>query len=431
MTRPNVLLVSFDDAVAYWPYKTAFNQTLQTPNLDRICAVSTAFHAAYSPATVCNPARASFMSGRTTHELGVFSNRQNVFEQHDPRIMWPYRLKENGYFCSSGGKVHHGHSPLPEPVHSILYSDHQKDFVYGVRRPVPTVHFGGYRNGPATLDAKDDDIFYDTRSADSAVGFLETYDGKAPFYREVGFHSPHTPWATPARFKEMYPLWKFEQPAEWATGYDSNRYADRRFPRFKELSNGRTLWWKKSVRNYYSAYSLVDDQLGRVWNALKASRFADNTIVVILADHGFHLGNKDRLEKSSLWEQVANIPLIIHLPDLPKSRTVHDPVSTIDIGPTVLDLLKLGKIEGSVGRSLRPHLEGEKPGSRTIPTFFWQNASIRKDTYRLIRYNDGTTQLYDLENDFWQLHDLGENHPEHAGLHDTLIETSREWGMAI
>ena len=429
--KPNILFVSFDDAVAPWPYKTAFGQPLLTPNIDAICDVSTAFHAAYCPATVCNPSRASFMSGRSTHQLGVFSNKDNVFERHDPRIMWPYRLKQDGYFCSSGGKVHHGHSPLPEPVHRILYSDDQKEFVYSPGRPIRTTQFGGYKDGRATLDPKDDDVFYDTRSAESAIAFLESYDRDEPFYREVGFHSPHSPFATPARFKDLYLVRKFQPPAAWRDGYDSNAFADARFPKQKGLVQGRLRWWKQSVRNYFSAYSLVDDQLGRVWRALKGSRHAENTIVVILADHGFHLGNKDRFEKSTLWEQVANVPLIIHLPDRAEARVITDPVSLIDIGPTVLDYAGLNRGSDTLGTSLRSYLEGGSRERQAIPTFFFRNAAIRCGDYRLIRYQDGSTQLYDVTRDFWQLHDLGEDHPDFPELYAELVRTSRAWGLEI
>ena len=428
--KANVLFISFDDAIAPWPYKTLFGEPLKIPNLDEICSVSTAFSAAYCPATVCNPARSSFMSGKTTHQLGVFANKDNVFERHDPQIMWPYRLKENGYFCSSGGKVHHGHAPLPKQVHDVLYADEQKDFAYRLQRPVQTVSFGGYKDGLATVSDEDDDLFYDTRSADSAIAFLKSYDDDGPFYREVGFHSPHVPFATPARFKEMYDLRRIRQPEDWASGYDSNSYADEKFPKNPALERGRTHWWKKSVRNYFSAYSLVDDQLGRVWRALKASKHADNTIVVILADHGFHLGNKDRLQKSTLWEQVAHVPLIIHLPGA-AARDVKDPISMIDIGPTILDLLGLGEIADSVGRSLRPYLHGEGRDVQTVPTFFFDNVSIRKDDYRLIRYGDGTTQLYDLTDDYWQLQDLGRTHPAFPGLYAELVKTSAAWGLEI
>lgn len=85
----NILFISFDDATAHWPYKTAFNEPLQTPNLDKICEKASAFHAAYCQASVCGPSRASFMSGKTPHQLGVFSNQDKVFKNMIPRLCGP------------------------------------------------------------------------------------------------------------------------------------------------------------------------------------------------------------------------------------------------------------------------------------------------------------------------------------------------------
>jgi len=103
MTSPtpsgrNIMLITFDDAVAFWKYKTVFGEVLQTPNLDRICAQSTAFHAAYTQAPVCSPSRASFMSGKAPHQSGLTTPYKEIFEKIPPREMWPYLLKQNGYF---------------------------------------------------------------------------------------------------------------------------------------------------------------------------------------------------------------------------------------------------------------------------------------------------------------------------------------------
>ena len=98
--RKNVILITFDDAVAFWKYKTAFGEALQTPNLDRICAESTAFQAAYCQAPVCSSSRASFMSGQSPHQSGVTGPYKNYFEKIPAEAMWPYKLKQAGYFCS-------------------------------------------------------------------------------------------------------------------------------------------------------------------------------------------------------------------------------------------------------------------------------------------------------------------------------------------
>ena len=127
-SRKNILLISFDDAIAVWRYKGIFGVPLHTPNFDRICAQSTTFHAAMCQAPICGPSRASFMSGKAPHQSGVLTNKTPVFSKIAPQDMWPYRLRQAGYFCSSGGKVHHGFRPLPPGHHAVLYSDERKHF---------------------------------------------------------------------------------------------------------------------------------------------------------------------------------------------------------------------------------------------------------------------------------------------------------------
>ena len=145
--RRNVLLVSFDDAVAFWPYKTAFREPLQTPNLDRICAQATAFHAAYCQVPICGASRASFMTGRTPHELGILDNGTFIFDRYGARDIWSFRLKQAGYFCSSGGKVHHKYKPVPARIQKDLYSDGRKAFGDDMSLPpgVACKSFGGHR----------------------------------------------------------------------------------------------------------------------------------------------------------------------------------------------------------------------------------------------------------------------------------------------
>ncbi|MGB0798287.1 MAG: sulfatase-like hydrolase/transferase, partial [Planktomarina sp.] len=126
--RKNILLVSFDDCIAYHRYRDVFGQVLQTPNLDKFTARSAHFQSAYCQAPLCGPSRASFMSARTPHQLGIFNNDINVFDRVGPEDIWSYKLKKDGYFCSSGGKIHHGYGPLRVPLHDVIYSDERKRF---------------------------------------------------------------------------------------------------------------------------------------------------------------------------------------------------------------------------------------------------------------------------------------------------------------
>ena len=429
--RKNVMLVSFDDAIAFWHYKRAFGVKLYTPNLDRICAQSTAFKSAYCQAPVCGPSRASFMSGLTPHQSGVFENRVSIFDRVEPREMWPYLLRQSGYYCSSGGKVHHSFKPLPKPLHEQFYDDERKHFRIDWNLPEdkPQVALGGHRKGLATTDPADDDYYHDAHSTSSAIRFLEDYSGEAPFYREVGLYSPHGPYITPLRFKEHYHVNKIKQPEAWRNGFPQNDYANKIIK--TDPIDAVPGYWAKSVRNYISALSHADYQIGRLWRALKASPHADNTVLIIVSDHGFHLGERSRFRKTSLWEQVANVPLIVHDPDTPEARVVHDPVPLLDVGPTVFDYAGLPPLKGRVGRSLRHYINGGKDLGRAVPTFYFDNVSLRKGKYRLIRYVDGSTEFYDLENDWWQTKDLGEDHPDFAKTMQALGEASAEYGLDI
>jgi choline-sulfatase len=433
MDRKNVLLVSFDDAVAPWPYKTAFRHPIQTPNLDRLCAQATAFHGAYAQAPICGPSRASMMTTMMPPELRVLDNSQSVFNLNPPQTGWSSSLKEGGYFCSSGGKVHHRYKPLAPSVHGVLYSDKRKDFGNDMGLPEPlrrlSTKYGGFRNGIGTPDGEYDDQFYDAKSATSAINFLNDYTGDQPFYREVGFFSPHVPNITPARFKTQYVARRLRKPPDW-TGYlADNDYVRVSQPEYVPFR--RDEFWRKSVRNYFSAMSHGDHHLGRVLDALAASRHAANTVVIVVSDHGFHLGNRNLFRKTTMWEQSLHVPVIVFDPADPVGRVVDDPVGLIDIGPTVLDYAGLAPLDRRHGRSLRPYMAGARDPDRVIPSFYKGNATIRKGRYRIIRYGDGSYQLFDCVEDYWQLRDLGEAHPAFAGMQAALADAAADCGFDL
>ena len=427
--KKNILLVSFDDSIAYQKYRDVFGEGLQVPNLDRFAERATTFQSAYCQAPVCGPSRTSFMTAKSPHETGVFDNA-DPFDTISATDAWSSRLKGGGYFVSSGGKVHHMFRPLRRRVHNVIYSDEQKRFGNDLNPPrdLERKQYGGHRKGWATTNPKDDGTFYDAKVAASAIDFLQTYDGDEPFYREVGFFSPHGPHITPARFKDLYDAGNFQQPEAWKDGFDENAYTATKFPENEFIKNGNLRWWRNSVRNYFSALSHGDYHFGQVMEALEASPHAKNTVVIVLSDHGFHLGNRNRFMKTTLWEQVANVPLMILDPDNPIRKDIHEPVPLIDIGPTVLDYAGLPPLENTVGRTLRPALAGDTDPDRAVPTFLEKNFSVRKGRHRFVQYEDGSTELFDLEADFWQLRNLGAAHAAYDEMHSVSVETCRAYG---
>ncbi|MEP3847401.1 MAG: sulfatase-like hydrolase/transferase [Paracoccaceae bacterium] len=425
----NVLLISLDDCFSYWKYRSAFGAPLQTPNLDRICEKATVFNNAYCQVPVCGPSRSSFMSGLTPHQTGVFDNYTSIFDVVRPEQMWPYRLKEAGYYCSNGGKVHHGYRPLPEDLHHTFYSHPPQDMGHNPGKKVSKIDFGGMNRGWGTTNTKHDKKYYDASVSTAGAAFFKNYDGTAPFYREVGFRHPHSPFPTPVRFKEMYDEDAFIQPEDWAGGWDKNPYADM-FMR-ENIDSSSLAFWRKSVRNYFSAISHVDYHIGKVWDALQASPHADNTLVAIVADHGYHPGDKNRFRKYTLWEEAAGVPMVIYDPETKRGQVVDDPVALLDIGPTILDYTGCAPLSGTPGVSLKPQAEGAKVTGRAVPTFFFGSASIRRGDWRYIRYQDGSSQLYNIADDLWQLRDLSADSDMADTMHACLLETCRDYGLTI
>lgn len=432
MTRPNILLISFDDAVAPWPYRHAFGEPLRLPNLDALCEMATVFSAAYAQAPICGPSRASMMTARLPHRLDILDNSTFVFDRVSPQACWIHALRAGGYFCSSGGKIHH--KPTLKPRHhATLYSDERKSFDGDMRLPRPlrkrSRAYGGHRMGRGTPDGEDDAFFFDHQVAQSAIDFLQTYDRDQPFYREVGLYSPHGPHITPARFKELYDPANLRRPRDWDGYLADSPHVMANIPEneaFRSLD-----YWQKSVRNYFSAYSHGDHHLGRVIDALRASRHAENTLVVILSDHGFHLGNRNLYRKSTLWEQSLHVPLIIFDPRRPEGQVIKDPVALLDLGPTLLDHAGLPLPDTAEGRSLLPMIAGARDPCRIIPSLYGQSISIRQGDHRLIRHSTDDFQLFDLATDYWQLRDLGRGHPAFAPMRAALEDWAGANGYAF
>ncbi|WP_371170584.1 sulfatase-like hydrolase/transferase [Aliiroseovarius sp. 2305UL8-7] len=426
--RKNIILMTIDDGGAFWRFRDAFGERLQTPNLDRIFASSAAFTSAYCQAPICGPSRNSLMSGLAPHQTGMLDNYINIFTVLRPEQLWQYRLKQSGYYCSTAGKIHHSFAPIPRKFHDILYSHPPNPLKLGPPRDVSTERYGGLTGGGATTDPEDDKLYYDHQSASDAVAFLENYDDDRPFYREVGFHHPHIPLKTPAVFKEIYDVENFTQPPDWDDGFETAEYPDKFMIENMDLRDKD--YWRKSVRNYFSAYSHVDRHIGRVWDALQSSPHAKDTIFIFTSDHGYHLGDKNRMRKFTLWEESCRVPLLIHDPSV-EALEIDDPVALLDIGPTILDYANCPPLKGAPGRSLVPQVRGTSVPDRAVPTFLFGNSSMRKGRYRITLYQNEESELYDVEADPWQTKNLGRDHPDYARMRAELAQCCAEHGLIL
>jgi len=274
------------------------------------------------------------------------------------------------------------------------------------------------QRGSSTIDSFDwgvidrpESEWTDTQCADWAVEKLgQTYD--QPFLLAVGFYRPHQPLWAPKKYHDMYPPESVvlpEVPADdladlSPTAQDLARYALTSGRHDTTVANGQ---WRNAVSAYLACISFVDAQLGRVLDALEASPHADNTMIVLWSDHGWHLGEKEHWGKFTPWERSTRVPLILMPPNdarpagfRPNTRS-HQTVSLLDVYPTVIELLGVDKRSDLDGHSLMPLLSDASIAwpYPAISTVGRGTHTVRDSRWRYTRYFDGAEELYDHRKD--------------------------------
>jgi choline-sulfatase len=252
-------------------------------------------------------------------------------------------------------------------------------------------------------DAEQDDH----KVADWAIDQLrtaKTETGK-PFFLSVGFRHPHVPCFASKSWFDLYPEDKLRLPPFLPNDRDD-------VPKFAwythwSLPEPRLAWlqesnqWKPLVRSYLASISYVDSEVGRVLEALKENGLAENTVVVLLSDHGFHLGEKGISGKNTLWERSTRVPLIVAGPGVRSGAVCSRPAELLDLYPTLSELCALSAPPPLDGHSLVPQLKDAKAARPwpAITTHGPNNHAVRTENWRYIRYADGSEELYDMRKD--------------------------------
>lgn len=434
--RPNILFIIIDDHPANM-VSVLGESIVRTPNMERLAQRGTWFTRGYCAAPVCAPSRAAFLTGVHPSNSGVYVNA-NAWRRNDRPIAQAESLHglflRNGYLTAGYGKIDHtpwqwdtlddftpgyrvGHRNDPN-VRS--YRDHQlAEFIIPETLRIPDPNRLSTRFGALPDDWDRDDpekMQEDTQHAKRAIEFLQgSYD--QPFFLTVGFWRPHSERIVPKRYFDMYPLEEIEIPESYkADDLDdvpeiARVWATRLGIHEAVVSQGL---WHEYLRSFYAATTYIDGQIGRVLDALDSSPYADNTIVILANDNGFHGGEKDLWSKFALWDQTTRVVFSISVPGLPQ-QFIHTPVSLIDIYPTLLTLCGL---EGPTrqqldGVDLTPLLKGNtvERGRPVLSTFGRGNHSIRDSRFRYIRYRNGEEELYDHHTDPYEWTNLA-GHPD-------------------
>jgi arylsulfatase A-like enzyme len=395
--KPNVLFIAVDD-LNDWIGALGGNPDVKTPNLDRLAQRGVLFRRAYCAAPACNPSRVALLTGLRPSSTGVYHNSQPFRPVLPKAVTLPQHFMAHGYRVEGGGKIYHGSYPDKQSWHAYFA---KKGDPAPANLPANGIKGTGHFDwGPlAVADEEMDDY----KVTQWACSFLKEKQAK-PFFLAVGLFRPHLPWYVPQKYFDQFPLDKITLPQVLDTDLDDVPPIGRQMARpdgdHKKVIQSNN--WKKAVQGYLASIAFTDACLGQLLDTLDKSPYADNTIIVLWGDHGWHLGEKHHWRKFALWEEATRVPLMITAPGVTKAGGRSDrTVNLIDLYPTLSELCGLPVRPELEGTSLVPQLKDpaaarEQP---SVTTHGRENHAVRTERWRYIRYRDGTEELYDHQND--------------------------------
>lgn len=386
--RPNVLLLFADDQRAD-TIAALGNSVIQTPNLDRLARRGLAFDRAYMQggmnAATCVPSRAMLLSGQ---------NLFHIDEKLERSAIWPEAFAQAGYTTFISGKWHNGQKSLARSFQVA-----KSIFVGGMTNPLQAkLHdVDAGKLGPARVAPRHAcEVF-----ADEAIAFLAQHKS-GPFFAYVPFDAPHDPHIVPDDYPVRYEPASIPLPPNFLPQHpwDNGEMTIRDevllpWPRTPEQV-------RAMIAEYYRYISYLDAQIGRVLDALAASPFADNTIVVFAADSGVARGSHGLIGKQNLYEHSVRVPVIIAGPGIPAGRRTAALCYLFDVLPTVGKRCGIAAPNQGDGVDLGPVLADPNAAVRSELLFAYKNVqrAYTDGRWKLIRYPQiDRTQLFDLQND--------------------------------
>ncbi|MEM8734048.1 MAG: sulfatase [Planctomycetota bacterium] len=402
----NVLLLVADDLNS-WLLEDAnrYAGKVVAPNLQRFASSGINFARAYTAAPVCSPSRTALFSGVSPWRSGHYHNALQVMQSAalDKALSLAGCFRQAGYTTAGFGKITHG---WDQKQHWDTKRGHKRDPA-PPGAPLTPVGRGEQDWGPVHLAEAD---MNDTLNADAAIAQLEKQHDK-PFFIAFGTFNPHMPWYVPQKYFDMFPMDEVTTPRLLQNDLDDvpplgvavtvgkSGFVD------SVLNQGLH---KEAVQAYLATTAYVDAQMGRVLDALDRSPHKDNTIVVFLSDHGFHLGEKHHWQKATLWEEATHCLLMLRVPGVTQPGSVCQRfVSLQDIYPTLVALCDLDRPSNLDGRSLVPLLQDPNAqwDSTAITCLSDKSrpeggyVTIRNVVGRYIRYEQGQEEFYDASQD--------------------------------
>lgn len=430
-SRPNVLFIAIDDQND-WIGHIGGHPLAKTPHLDALAARGTSFVNAHCQAPLCNPSRTSLMLSLRPTTTGIYGLApwfRNLDDWKD-RVALPQHFKAHGYRTMTVGKIYHGAvgGPKLQAREFDLWGAAGGIGAKPETKLIPPTPMGNHPLMDWGVFPHRDEDKGDYHVASWAIDQIKSAPKDQPFFLAAGFFLPHVPCYVTQPWYDQFP----DDDSVLPKILRDDRNDTPRFSWYLHwnLPEPRLKWveenhqWRNLARSYLASTSFVDAQIGRMLEALKDAGLEDNTIVVVWGDHGWHLGEKGITGKNSLWDDGTRVPLIFAGPEVHAGQLCSQPAELLDIYPTLIDLCGLAPRDDLEGISLRPQLtNAATPRERPAITSHNQgNHGIRSESWRYIRYADGTEELYDMKADPHEWRNLA-GRPEHG----KVIEAHRKW----
>lgn len=461
MRQPNVLFIAVDDLR---PTLGAYgDRTVKTPNIDRLARSGAVFLQTYAQVAVCNPSRASLLTGLRPDSLRVWDLATDFRDTLPNVVTLPQYFRQHGYLSVSVGKIYHNTIPDPlswsEPEYKVpgfpydpdaVYHGHENVTIQEVRKAAliragrqasAIDRFGQWYLKANATENEDlpDSAYYDGAQTDYAVRRLATLrDAGKPFFFAIGYYRPHLPFNAPKRYWDMYrreslPLAPnpFVPAGSPGMAVSTNRelrgyadFADAKDPTDGHLSDADI---RRLTHGYYASISYMDAQVGRLLDQLDALGLASNTIVVLWGDNGFKLGDHNGWAKMTNYNIDTHVPLIIRAPgQITPGLRLSQMAELIDVYPTLTALAGLPVPAHLQGSSAVPlFADPGRPWKRAIFSQFLRNGiwiahdsipymgySMLTSDYHYVAWMNWNTRRYVA----WELYDRRADPLENTNL---------------
>ena len=421
--KPNILFLFADDQRAD-TIAAYGNPHIRTPNLDKLVAAGFSFRGNYifggNNGAVCVPSRAMLMSGKTWFNVDTIALKGVK--------LLPELLQENGYVTFATGKWHNGQDSWLRAFQygkAVMFggmSDHTKV-------PVRDLGPDGKLTAERTGRKFSSELF-----ADAAIEFLENHDRKKPFFEYVAFTAPHDPRQPPPAYREMYYRNLPPLPLNFLPQlpFDNGMMSDLRDENLAPWPRTEAVI-RDQIAEYYGMITHLDEQIGRIMEALKQTGQADNTIIIYAADNGLALGSHGLLGKQSVFEHSMKVPLIFAGPGIPGGKSTKAFTYLLDIFPTICDAIGIKTSDDLEGESLLPLWEGRKSRIRdsVFLPFIQIQRAIRDERWKLIVYPKiSHIQLFDLQKDPQETTNLIDRR-EYSAHVRRLLRLMKQWQAKV